>query len=102
MGFFELCMKGDEHGKCPLGEHCQCTFYKELFSNFTDEELTPEEERARALEIEVNHLKRKHGDEWLKNYPYHLDSKYDNENGEPFNYGVEEDDAEENDDWWRK
>lgn len=101
-GFFELCKEGTEHGKCALGEYCQCAFYEELLSNFTDEEFTPEEARARALEMEVNHLKRKHGDDWLKFYPYHLDPKYDNENGEPYNYGFEEDDEEEDDNWWRK
>ncbi|HEX5653782.1 MAG TPA: hypothetical protein VFX58_11950, partial [Chitinophagaceae bacterium] len=31
MGFFELCVPGTEHGKCVLGEHCQCAFYAGLF-----------------------------------------------------------------------
>src|SRR6266536_3227561 len=72
MGFFELCRLGTEHGKCALGEYCQCAFYAELFSGFTDEELSPEEERVRELEIEIKHLKRKHSDDWMKYYPYHL------------------------------
>lgn len=102
MGFFALCRAGTEHGKCALGKYCQCAFYAELFSGFVDEELSPEEDRARELEIEVNHLKRKYGDEWMKYYPYHLDAKYDDENGESYNYGFEEDEEEENDDWWKK
>ncbi len=101
-GFFELCKEGTEHKKCVLGECCQCAFYAELFSGFVDEELSPEKERARELEIEVDHLKRKHGDDWMKYYPYHLDAKYDDENGESYNYGFENDDEDEKDDWWRK
>ena len=103
MGFFELCKEGTEHGKCALGKLCQCAFYAEWFSGFVDEELSPEEERARELEIEVNHLKRKHGDEWMKYYPYHLDAKYDDENGAPHNYGFDNDEeGGDKDDWWRK
>ncbi|HEX6168805.1 MAG TPA: hypothetical protein VFZ33_03870 [Chitinophagaceae bacterium] len=103
MGFFELCRPGTEHKKCALSEYCQCAFYAELFSAFIDEDLTPEEERARELEIEVNHIKRKYGDEWMKYYPYHLDANYDDENGDPYNYGFDnEEDDEEDDNWWRK
>ncbi len=87
MGFFEVCKPGTEYGKCTLGEYCQCAFYKEFFKHMTDEELSPEEERARALEIELNHIKRRHGDDWMKYYPYHLDKNYDDENGEPYDYG---------------
>ena len=102
-GFFELCQPGTQHGKCALGEYCQCAFYTEFFSRFTDEEISPEEERARALEIEINHLKRKYDDEWMKYYPYHLDKNYDDENGKPYNYGFGDDEEEDNDDnWWRK
>jgi len=101
-GFFELCKEGTEHKKCALGEHCQCAFYAELFSGFVDEQLSPEEARARELEIEVNQLKRKHGDEWMKYYPYHLDANYDDENGNSYNYGFDDDEEEEADDWWRK
>jgi hypothetical protein len=90
MGFFELCKKGTEHGKCTLGQYCQCAFYAELFANCIDEELTPEEERARMLEIEIKHLKRKYDDDWMKYYPYHLDKDYDDENGNPYNYGWDE------------
>jgi hypothetical protein len=81
MGFFAFCKPNTEHGKCTLGEYCQCAFYAELFSNCTDEHLSPEEERARALEIEVQHLKRKYGDDWMRYYPYHLDMEYDDEDG---------------------
>ena len=105
MGFFELCRPGTEHGKCALGEYCQCAFYAELFKDMIDEELTPDEERARELEIEIKHLKRKYGSEWMKYYPYHLDKNYDDENGNSYDYGFddfnnEEDDDE--DDWWRR
>ena len=100
MGFFELCPPGTEHKKCALGEYCQCAFYAELFSGFVDEELSPNEERAIQLEIEIKHLKRKYGDDWMKYYPYHLDENYNDENGNPYDYGFEDD--EEDDDWWRK
>ena len=92
-GFFELCGPGTKHGQCALGKYCQCAFYDELFAGFTDEELSPEEERARILEIEIIHLKRKYGDEWEKYYPYHLDPDYDDET---------EKDDDDGDDWWRK
>jgi len=95
MGFFAFCQPNTEHGKCTLGEYCQCAFYAELFSDCIDEHLSPEEERARALEIEVKHLKRKYGDEWMKYYPYHLDKEYDDEEGNPYNYGWED----EEEDW---
>ena len=102
MGFFELCRSGTEHKKCALGEYCQCAFYAEFFSGFSDEELSPEEERAMHLEIEIKHLKRKYDDNWMKYYPYHLDPNYDDENGNPYNYGVGDEDEEEDDDrWWR-
>jgi hypothetical protein len=94
MGFFELCRPGTEHGKCELGEYCQCSFYAELFSEFSDEELSPEEERAMELEIEIKHLKRKHGGDWKKYYPYHLDKQYDNEEGNPYDYGLGDEDEE--------
>ena len=83
MGFFELCLPGTEHKKCALGEYCQCAFYAEFFSGFSDEELSPEEERAMHLEIEIRHIKRKYDDDWMKYYPYHLDPNYDDENGNP-------------------
>ena len=95
-GFFSLCLEGTEYKKCALREYCQCAFYEELFSQFTDEELSPEEERRRELEIEISHLKRKYDNDWMKYYPYHLDVNYDDENGNPYNYGFGEDD------WWRK
>jgi hypothetical protein len=104
MGFFELCRPGTAHGKCALGEYCQCAFYTELFSGFTDKEQSPEEERAMHLEIEIKHLQRKYGDDpgWMKYYPYHLDANYDDENGNPYNYGFEDEDEESDDNWWRR
>jgi hypothetical protein len=102
MGFFEMCKEGTEHKTCALGEHCQCAFYAELFEGMIDENLTPEEERARALAIEVQHIKRKYGDEWMKYYPYHLDPEFDDENGNPHNYGFDKDEDEEDDTWWRR
>lgn len=105
MGFFELCRPGTEYKKCSLGEHCQCAFYTELFSGFIDEDLSAEEERARELEIEVRHIKRKYGDDWMKYYPYHLDKNYDDENGNPYDYGFGPGgyrDDDEDDNWWRK
>lgn len=104
MGFFQLCNPGTEHGKCSLGDYCQCRFFEELFAGFSDEELSPEEDRAIQLECEINCIKRKYGDNWMKYYPYHLDPDYDDENGNPYNYGF--DDEEENeygdDNWWRR
>jgi hypothetical protein len=101
-GFFELCRPGTEHGKCALGEYCQCAFYNDFFAGYTDEESSPEEERARALEIEITYLKRKHGSDWMKYYPYHLDAAYDDDNGNPFDYGLGGDEEDEGDDWWKK
>ena len=100
-GFFEFCQPGTEHGKCALGEHCQCAFYAELFSGFSDSPLSPVEERALELEIEIKHLKRKYGEDWMKYYPYHLDANYDDENGNPYDYGLGDEDEDEDDDWWR-
>jgi hypothetical protein len=103
-GFFELCLPGTEHGKCALGEYCQCAFYADFFSGFTDSALSPVEERAMELEIEIKHLKRKYGEEWMKYYPYHLDANYDDENGNPYDYGFGPDsyrDEDEDDNWWR-
>ncbi len=99
-GFFEVCKAGTEHGKCSLGKYCQCAFYAALFSGFSDETLSHEEERARALEMEIQHLKKKYGNDWLKYYPYHLDANYDDENGNSYNYGFDDED-DESDDWWK-
>jgi hypothetical protein len=33
-------------------------------------------------------------------YPYHLDAKYNDDNGNPFDYGF--DDEDEKGDWWKK
>jgi hypothetical protein len=100
-GFFEFCKPGMIAKTCALGEYCQCAFYEELFSEMIDEELTPEEERARDLEFEVRHIQKKYDDNWRKYYPYHLDKEFDDENGNPHNYGFGKDD-EQDDDWWRK
>jgi len=97
-GFFELCRPAAEHGQCALGEYCHCAFFAELLSGFTDEELSPEEERARALEIEIKHLKRKHGQGWTKYYPFHLDADYDDEATDGFGFDPDEEDP---DGWWK-
>ena len=101
MGFFELCRPGTPHRSCALGLYCHCRFFKELCDGFIDEKLTPEEERARMLEIEVQHMKRKYGDDWRKYYPYHLDLEYDDEHGNPYEYGVNLNDDADPADWWR-
>lgn len=105
MGFFATRKPGTEHGKCALGEYCQCAFYKELFKDMIDEDLSPEEERSRDLEIEIRHIKRKYGDDWMKYYPYHLDKNYDDEYGNPYDYGFgdeDEEDEDADDNWWRR
>lgn len=100
MGFFEMCKSGTQSKTCSLGEYCQCAFYEELFSEQIDDQLTPEEERARALEIEVQHIKRKYEGDWMKYYPYHLDKNFDDESGKPHDYGFN--DEEDEDEWWRR
>lgn len=102
MGFFELCRSGTPHRSCALGLYCHCRFYKELHDGFIDEDLTPEEERARMLEIELEHIKNKYGEDWENYYPYHLDPKYDDEHGHPYDYGMNMDDGADPADWWRK
>lgn len=101
MGFFELCKPGTVAKTCALGDYCQCAFFVEFFAGYIEEHLTPEEERARALEIEVQHIKKKYGDDWMKYYPYHLDKTYDDEYGNPHDYGFKDDDEAE-DEWWRR
>ena len=104
IGFFAHCRAATAHKQCALGEYCQCAFYAEFFKDMVDEDLSPEEERSRALKIEVNHIQKKYGDSWMKYYPYHLDKNYDDKNGNPYNYGFGENDEDEDDDdnWWRK
>jgi len=102
MGFFALCRPGTPHGECALGEYCHCKFFEEFFSGFVDEDLSPEEERARALEIEVEHIKRRYGDEWMKYYPYHLDPEYDDEDGNPYDYGFGPEEDDDPADRWKK
>jgi hypothetical protein len=103
MGFFQLCRPGTPHGDCALGEYCQCRFYEEFWAGcINDEHLSPEEERARHLEIEVEHLKRRYGDDWKKYYPYHLDPEYDDEQGNPYAYGFGRPDEPDPADWWRR
>jgi hypothetical protein len=100
MGFFEFCKPNTPLKTCALGEHCQCGFYADFFEGMVDENLTPKEARARALEIELQHIKRKHEHDWMKYYPYHLDSNYDDGNGNPFDYyGFGGDDDEDDDTW---
>lgn len=101
-GFFAFCKEGTKHKTCSLGEHCQCEFYAQLFARFEPDTRTPEEQRAAHLEIEVNHIKRKYGDDWMKYYPYHLDAEYDDEDGNPYDYGFGDyEDDEDDDNWWR-
>lgn len=102
MGFFQLCRPGGPHEDCVLGEYCHCRFFQELWGDFVDEDLSPEEERARALEIEVEHIKRRYGDEWMKYYPYHLDPKYDDKNGNPHDYGFGHREDDDPADHWKK
>jgi len=102
MGFFQICREGGPHANCVLGAYCHCRLFQELFSNFVDEDLTPEEERARALEIEVAHIKRKYGDAWMKYYPYHLDPEYDDKDGNPYDYGFGIHDDDDPADAWKK
>jgi len=35
----------------------------------------------------------------MKYYPYHLDPNYDDENGNPYNYGFGDEDDDDN--WWQ-
>jgi len=96
MGFFEVCKPGTEHKKCALGEYCQCAYFEEIFSRFiVDEDLTPEEERERELEWELEYLRKKHGRDFWKYYPYHLDKHFDDAYGNPFDYGVGDDEEED-------
>jgi hypothetical protein len=99
-GFFILCKADTEHKKCALGEYCHCAFYTAFFADFVEEDLSPEEERVRALEMEMRHIKRKYGDDWMKYYPYHLNANYDDENGNSYNYGFD-DEKDDEDNWWR-
>jgi hypothetical protein len=105
IGFFEFCQPGQEHKTCTLGEYCHCAFFKEFFKSMVHEDLSPEEERRRMLEIEIKHIKRKYEDDWMKYYPYHLDEKYDDD-GNPYDYGssdwFDDDDEDEDDNWWRR
>lgn len=101
-GFFAVCKEDTTHKECSLGLYCQCAFYADLFSGFIDEDLTPEEERARELEIEISYLKKRYEDEWMKYYPYHLDKTYDDKNGNPYNYGIDDINEDEGDNWWRR
>lgn len=80
------------HKKCTLGNYGQCAFSAELLKDRIDEDLSPEEERA--LEIELIHIKRKYGDGWMGYYPYHLDPDYDDEEGNPYDYGLGNPDEE--------
>ena len=101
MGFFEFCKPGTIHHTCSLARYCQCAFFEELLAGFSDEVLSKEEERERILEIEVNYVRKKYGEYYMKYYPFHLDKNYDDANGNPYDYGFEEDeDADDN--WWWK
>lgn len=101
-GFFEICKAKKSHPDCLLGKSCHCAYFEELHANFIEEDLTPEEERKRELEWEITYLQRKHGSNWMKYYPYHLDPDYDDENGNSWDYGFGDLEEEDPDDWWRK
>ena len=101
-GFFELCKPETEHFKCALGEYCQCAFIAELCKDMIDEDLTPEEERALQLEIELKHIQRKYGHDWLKYYPYHLDKHFDDPFGNPYDDGLDDDDDDDDNDRWKE
>jgi hypothetical protein len=93
---FRLCRPGTEHAKCVLGEYCPCAYDQRLLSGDNDEYLTPDEERIIELEITVEAIKRKYGDDWLKYYPYHLDPIFDDDDGNPWDYGMgNEEDSDE-------
>jgi tryptophanyl-tRNA synthetase len=49
LGLFEVCKENTALSECMFGEYCQCSYFKEMFADFVDEELSPEQERARAL-----------------------------------------------------
>lgn len=98
-GFFDTCPERNI-GECLLGEKCHCAFFQEMFKDRVEEDLTPEEERARMLDIEIRHLKKKYDDHWMKYYPYHLDPDYDDEYGNPYDYGFG--DLHDDDDWWKR
>lgn len=66
------------------GEYCHCRFFADIFVHMVDEDLTPEEERRLQLEWEISHLKKKHGANWMRYYPYYLDLNYDDEYGNPY------------------
>ena len=100
-GFFEPCSPNTKHRECTLKEYCQCAFFADLFSNFIEEDLSPEEERSRELEWEITRLKKKYGNKWMKYYPYHLHADYDDEYGNSFDSGMDDENDHE-DDWWRK
>lgn len=104
MGFFEVCPVKSAYDQCLLGEFCHCRFFDEMRANQIEEDLTPEEERERMLDIEVRHIQRKYGSDWMKYYPYHLDPDYDDEDGNPYDYGFGSlrDDEDDDDDWWKK
>jgi len=40
----------------------------------------------------------------MKYYPYHLDKNYDDEDGNPYDYGFNDfdDNEEDEDNWWRR
>jgi hypothetical protein len=79
MGFFKLCEEGTIHTKCALGEYCQCKFYDEFFSGPEPIEITEDES---IQQIEIQHLKRKYGDQWFRYYLYYFDREEEDEDEE--------------------
>jgi hypothetical protein len=103
-GFFETCTDGNRIELCLLGDKCHCRFFREQFPDTDNEPITPEEERAMELDIEIRHIRKKYDDDWMKYYPYHLDPDYDDEYGNPFDYGFGDlnEDEDDDDNWWRR
>jgi len=99
MGFFEICKPGTEHYSCALKDRCHCAFFKELTSGFEKQDYSDEEEKIIAIDLEISHLKRQHGEKWYEHFPFHLYKEFNKESDNGSNFGFDDDD--ENDDWWR-
>jgi len=99
MGFFEFCKPGTEHHTCALKDRCHCAFFKEFFSGSEKEDYSEEEDKIIAIDREISHLKKHHGEEWYKHFPFHLYDEFNKGSNSGSNFGS--DDDEENDNWWR-
>lgn len=56
----------------------------------------------KTLKSEIQLIKRKYEDDWMKYYSLHLNPDCENENGKPYGYDFVSDDDEEDYDWWKK